>query len=97
MEEEEEDLFIIPDNGDLAVNIREIMTKQEAFIIKHKPVKNAELLHKFLGFHLGVLGIDVKVGKDQSSIKSGHSVSPAAVNLTSLNPRLCLELSCCMY
>ena len=92
MEEEEEDLFVIPDDGDLVINVRKKIAKQEAFITSHKPVKNGELLHKFLGFHLGVLGIDIKIGKDQTSIKTSHSVCPMDINLASLNPRLCLEL-----
>ena len=92
MDEEEEDLFVIPDDGDLVINVRKKIVKQEAFITSHKPVKNGELLHKFLGFHLGVLGIDIKIGKDHTSIKTSHSVCPMDINLASLNPRLCLEL-----
>ena len=37
-------------------------------------------------------GIENKVGKDQTSIKTSHSVCPMVINMDSLNPRLNLEL-----
>ena len=93
MEDEEEELFTLPFvEGELVINIRKLIAKQEAFINSHTPSKNAELIHRFLGFHLGVLGVDVKVGKDQSPIKTSHTVCPVVINLGSINPRTSLEL-----
>ena len=93
MDEEEEELFTLPPiEGELVINIRRLISKQEAFITSHTSAKNAELIHKFLGFHLGVLGLDIKVGKNQSTIKTSHSVCPLVINLSSINPRQSLEL-----
>ena len=56
MEDEEEDLFKLPPEGDLVNNVRKLITTQEAFLSSHSPARNAELMHQFLGFHLGILG-----------------------------------------
>ncbi len=91
-DEEAKSMFEVPTEGELSDNLLKMMAKQETFIENHSASKNAELMHKFLGFHIAAMGLEAKGTKDQAVMRTGHSVSPMSLNVASLNPRARVEL-----
>lgn len=87
-----EDLFSVGQEGNSAENLKNAIGRQSEFVDTQSPAKNGELIHKFLGFHMGIMGLDLKVGVDRPSMRNSHSISPIQVDLSSLNSKTLVEL-----
>ena len=57
---------------------------QEEFIV-NDAMKAADIIHQFLGYHLGILDFGMKQGLDFPLVKTSQSVSPMKFDLSSLN------------
>ena len=103
--EEDEGLFTVSKDGDLLLNINSALEKQEAFLSSQDLSKRHDLVHKFLGFHMGLLGLPVKDGQHQTPIRTTHSIHPVSFGpLTSLTPSAisdlkirCLQTLCLLF
>lgn len=92
MDEDEDELFHVPSNGDLALNIKKLLAKQETFISSKSPLKKPDLFHKFLGFHMGLLGLRVKQGLHHMPIRTNQSIHVNAHDFSTLSSRVACEL-----
>ena len=76
-------LFVLGSQGNLKEKLVAKLKEQEEFI-EANPLAASELLHQFLGFHLGILDFGIKQGLDFPMAKSSQSVCPLEIDLSSL-------------
>lgn len=76
-------LFVLESESSLNGKLLAKLKEQEEFIVAN-PLTASELLHQFLGFHLGILDFGVKQGLDFPMAKSSQSVCPLEIDLSSL-------------
>jgi hypothetical protein len=82
-------MFALPHDKETVDHLAllELIAKQEELIEK-KPAKAAGLVHKFLGFSMSILNLELKTGTSMPSA----TISPAKLNMSSLKPRDSHEL-----
>ena len=85
-------LFVVSGDGRLKERLLVKLKEQEEFQ-NSNPTKASEMLHQFLGFHLGILDFGVKQGLDfPMASKSSQSVCPLELDLSALSQEEINEL-----
>ena len=85
MDEQERLLFQVPPEDNTYEDLRDQLAVQATFIADQNAVICSEKMAKFLSYHLGLLDLGLKVGKDH--VQLSHSISPVSINLSSLDAR----------
>ena len=85
-------LFAVDQNdSNLHKSILVKLEQQEEFIHKNPSVAS-DIMHQFLGFHLGLLDFGLKQGLDYPMARSSQSVCPLELDLTGLCQDEVIEL-----
>lgn len=92
MSTENEDQFRWDPSGPgCAVSLRRLLQLQESAISSQTPTKNGELMQRYLGFHMGLLGLEPKE-QQTTTVKSNHTVSLAPADLSGWDSKTVIQL-----
>ena len=87
--EEELRLFVVEDKPDFGEAIKATIGIQTTFVMDN-PKRSGEIIHKFLEFHLSVLGIESKDPSELPHARAGlpNSICPPDLGISKLKPRI---------